>query len=342
MAISQYGTYAPQEDQPSSMENTLAHLAYSGYSDSPAEAQTALDQYWLERQLNKQDYKNQLQDQHQYAYDQLAQQLTEARWKAMGEAKDPTVLQLMSHDPSSPLSGIGAPVLNDLIARARQGQDMTNLEHGGAGVNSLSQAGFDPTGVAASVGMNLGPYLGPASVQAARIKAAAQMAAARLQGQQANLISANIGLPESGYGTNASLGVKLDPTKPIEPQLAPYAQVVANLNGQPVAAPSGQPTQPAPVSKKVGMPATGTNLQPAARDTGTATTTPSGHAYLPTQTKEGQQAQVLAMQKVREWQKTNPQLYAKTRPPANGVFKIVPQNGRLYVEGNDGNGYAIN
>jgi hypothetical protein len=102
----------------------------------------------------------------------------------MGEAKDPTVLQLMSYDPNSPLAGISPDVLGDLVARGRNTEDITNIQHLGTGINQLSQGGFDPTSLGQRYGLNLGPYAGPALVQAARIRAAAEMAKAGASGAE--------------------------------------------------------------------------------------------------------------------------------------------------------------
>ena len=204
MAAASYGTYAPQEDQPSSMENTLAHLAYSGYSDSPAEAQTALDQYWLERQLNKQDYASQLQDQHQFAMQQLQQQMYEANLKGLYEGgKTPGMLSIMAASPqyAGVFGGADPNAIGDVIARQRQGEDLTNLQHAGTAYNQFAQGGGDATGLLGAQGINLGPSKGPALVQAAQIRAAAQIAAARLR-------AAGEGAPtESTTYTNQATGL---------------------------------------------------------------------------------------------------------------------------------------
>lgn len=204
MAAASYGTYAPQEDQPSSMENTLAHLAYSGYSDSPAEAQTALDQYWLERQLNKQDYAAQLQDQHQFAQQQLAQQLYEANLKGLYEAgKTPGMLSIAASSPqyAGIFGGADPNAVADVIARQRQGEDLTNLQHAGTAYNQFAQGGGDATGLLGAQGINLGPSAGPALVQAARINAAARIAAARLNASGAGGDKfSSTGPPDPGQG----------------------------------------------------------------------------------------------------------------------------------------------
>ena len=172
MPAATYGSFSPQEDQPYSIQSTLIPQAYGMYSDSPAQAQTKMDQYWLQQQLAKSDYQDELAQQHQYAYKQLANEMAQARWKAMAEAKDPTVFQLMSADPDSPIANIDPRVRAELISRSRGTEDITNIQHLGAGMNSLSQGGFDPTSIGQRYGLNLGPYQGPAMVQAARIRAA--------------------------------------------------------------------------------------------------------------------------------------------------------------------------
>lgn len=257
MAAASYGTYAPQEDQPSSMENTLAHLAYSGYSDSPAEAQTALDQYWLERQLNKQDYAAQLQDQHQFAMQQLQQQMYEANLKGLYEGgKTPGMLSIMANSPqyAGVFGGADPNAIADVIARQRQGEDLTNLQHAGTAYNQFAQGGGDATGLLGAQGINLGPSKGPALVQAAQIRAAAQIAAAKLraQGEGAPTESTTYTSPDTQLPTNvhfpknmtdaqkraylASRGVPMvDQTQNQQP--LPQAQRDEGSGGKPAAPP---------------------------------------------------------------------------------------------------------
>jgi hypothetical protein len=201
-----YQNFSPRALEPYPIESKLAELSYGSYGNSPAEAQTALDQNWYERQLNEGVYGQEVAAQHEEARKNIAAQMQAARWKAMGEAKDPTVLQLMANSPDSPLNDVDRNALSDLVLRARHGQDVTDLQHAGTAANQLSQGGYDPTGAMTNVGItNLGPYRGPALVQAAQIrlqgdlaKAAAHKAAgAAIPGGSTTYTNPLTGLPES-------------------------------------------------------------------------------------------------------------------------------------------------
>lgn len=244
-----YGTFNPAAVDPYPIESTLAQQAYGSY---PAESQTLMDQYWFERQANKNLYGQELAAQHEQFRQQIAQQLQEARWKAMGEAKDPTVLQLFANSPDSPLAGMDTGALTDLVMRARRGEDVTNLQHAGTGINQISQAGFDPTQAAAGVGItNLGDYSGPAMVQAARINAAARIAAARI-------------------GAGAGAGPSIHFTGPPDPN-NPGANVTATWSGKAGQTPEGAldyARQHGLITPPLSTPPAGTNLPRAKVDEG--------------------------------------------------------------------------
>lgn len=276
MAAASYGTYAPQEDQPSAMENTLAHLAYSGYSDSPAEAQTALDQYWLERQLNKQDYAAQLQDQHQFAQQQLAQQLYEANLKGLYEAgKTPGMLSIAASSPqyAGIFGGADPNAVADVIARQRQGEDLTNLQHAGTAYNQFAQGGGDATGLLANQGINLGPSAGPALVQAARIRAAAQIAAAKLraQGEGAPTESTTYTSPDTQLPTNVHFPKNMtDAQKRAYLASRGVPMVDQTQNQQPL--PQAQRDEGTNSGKPATAPPTKTNVPPAPNSQTTSNT----------------------------------------------------------------------
>lgn len=346
MATAAYGTYAPQEDQPSAMENTLAHLAYSGYSDSPAEAQTALDQYWLERQLNKQDYAAQLQEQHKYAYDQLQQQLYEANLKGLYEAgKTPGMLQLIAHSPqyAGVLGGADAGTINDVINQQLEGQQAVNLGHTGSFLSGAAAGGHvfpTLTNLPGMGGQDSSRYIGtPAEINAAarlaaaKLKAAGDMAVATAPGY-------SIALPES-YGQGSTITGKLNPNA-AEAQIRQLNQFRANLANtpQPTATTSEVPLPVNPSKFRIAS-GGGTNLPPAPQDTGgVGTQQPvNNFSIVPTTDQATINRAKMALD---SFKRSNPQAFAKMAP-RGPVPTVVKDNktGQLYVQGSDGQHYPI-
>ena len=169
-----YGTYNPREDQPSAVETALATIIGQ---NNPAEAANMLDTYQVQRQTNQGNYDYGLAQQHDFAKQQLAQQLYEANLKGLAELKDPTVLQIASSAPQYQqlFGGAGQDAIQAALARSQAAQNATTLEHAGAGAYSAVQAGrpvTDAQAATASGGL-LGPQGTPLQMQIAREKEAA-------------------------------------------------------------------------------------------------------------------------------------------------------------------------
>lgn len=176
----QYGSVAPAAIDPFPIESVLAKIVGE---QNPQEAANMLDTYQIERQTSQGNYDYALQGQHDFARDQLKQQLYEANLKGLAEAKDPSVLQLMAGNPTySGVLGTNAANIGDVLARARAAQDATTFQHGAAGLQSATTAGFQPnTDQAARATMGLaGPQGTPEAEKVAGINAAARLAAAAL------------------------------------------------------------------------------------------------------------------------------------------------------------------
>ena len=243
---STYGNFNPSAIDPYPIETNLATAATAG---SPAQANAMLNTYQAQRLASEGLYGQEVDQQHEAFKQQLAQQLYESNLKSLAEAKDPTTLQLMANSPTvrnSALSGIDAGTLSDLINRARQGQDVTNIEHLGAGVNSVSQSGFDPTNIAKQYGLPVDNYQGPASVQAAKINAAGRIAAAQAGGAGAGPTSTLTGPPLPG-------GIQFNRSYPGKLHMSPAQQ----LDDFKKAQETGQMT-----------PSVGTDSSPAKQDEG--------------------------------------------------------------------------
>jgi hypothetical protein len=253
-----YQNFSPRALEPYPIESKLSDLAYGSYGNSPAEAQTALDQYWYERQLNEGIYGQEVQAQHEEARQNLAAQMQQQAMKTLAEAKDPTVLQLLANSDYRNLAmpGVSDATLGDLVTRARQGQDVLNLQHAGTGANQLSQGGFDPTGELAKVGItNLGPYKGPAMVQSAQLRLQGDLAkAAARSSSDKGMSFTSQPIPELG-------GVQLHGKAHGTTQ----EEATADLQGRGFG-PKGLSTSDTPPSQRSGM----TPLKPAQKDEGTS------------------------------------------------------------------------
>jgi len=140
MPLANYGQTSPAGLDPWPIESTLAPLAVQG---NPS-AQRMLGDYQYQRDAANNLYGIDMQQQHEFAKQQLQQQLYEANLKGLAEAKDPTVLQIMANAPgyASVFGGAGAPAISDALARAQQGAAAKNYEAAGKGTEGFSNAGY--------------------------------------------------------------------------------------------------------------------------------------------------------------------------------------------------------
>jgi hypothetical protein len=289
-----YQNFSPRALEPYPIESKLAELAYSGYGNSPAQAQTALDQYWYERQLNEGIYGQEVAAQHEEARKNIAAQI----------------------------------------------QDVTDLQHAGTAANQLSQGGYDPTGAMANVGItNLGPYKGPALVQAAQI---------RLQGDLAKAAASRAGAANAGptvhqsyapdpdhpgVTTTTSWGAKTGQTPEGATDYAvKHGLVTPPLSTPPASASAGASQPRAETDKGTARPLT--NVPPVSAKPAPASAAPAD-------------AQRIAA--VRSWVETNkgvlgPQAYADIQAGmkmngGNPQLKLDPKSGKVKLFGASGQSY---
>jgi hypothetical protein len=252
-------SFSPRALEPFQIENTLAPLATGG---SAAEAQTMLDTYGLQRMGAEDQYGREVDQQHQQALANLQQQMYDTNVKALTEAgKVPGMLEMFASSPqynqmfggANPLAIQNAADFASRLAKAKM------LQESGAGINSISQAGFNPTGVAGDAGItNLGPYAGPALVQAAQI---------RLQGDLAKAAAR-----KAGDGSITSSETYTDPGTQT-PQTVHYGKGVTDQQKDAYRRAHGIPiVDQAPRNQ---------NLPPAQRDEGTAASAPRTQTNLP-------------------------------------------------------------
>jgi hypothetical protein len=334
-----YGTFNPVALQPYPIETELAKM---GYENSPTAAKILGDQYWLERQAHENLYGQELQAQHEQYAQQLENQLYEQNIKGLAELSKPGVAQLVASTPyyaSRLLPGTDPSAVQNMIQMSNDAAAAQNFAHTGSGLAGYASGGYttnlptDPThGQYSFIGT-------PAQIQAAaRIQAAGITAAAN----QIKPMSASIQLPESIYGTGSTLTVPVDPRNP-DAALSATRDLVGRLNAQPAQPPSDTPTPIPLVPKKIPI-TPGTNLQPANQVQGVkpASQQPSPRqSFIPTNTPEGQQAQVTAMKFLDNVKRTNPSAYQIIAPPGNVIPLQKMPNGTIAIIGNDGNRYAI-
>lgn len=255
-----YGTYQPKAMEPFPIETNLA-IASLGSESGAISAQNAsnlLAQYQGQRQLSGETYGREAAAQHQFAYDQLASQIADQKAKALIDAGDKGGLGLLG--TTGYLQGVDPAAIARRQAQYDAAQGATNLEHAGAGINSMTTAGFQPD--AAQVGGVTG-FTGltrqaPVPVQVAQIHAASAAANAGDGGPTSinipGLPGAN-GEPPIGMTFGRKSGIRTPE------DAAAYARSHGMPGFQAPVAPGGGGTTAPP-------PKGGTNLPPLAkRDT---------------------------------------------------------------------------
>jgi hypothetical protein len=213
MVSNTYGTFNPAGIEPYPIETSLAQAA----ATSPAEAQLMLNSYTAQRQATAGQYADELDQQHAQAKAQIAAQMYDAQLRAFNETvKTPGALAIARTSPA--LSGILGGADPDAVQQAITGQ--TNLQNadifskGATGVASLTTAGMQPTsGQAGQVTGLQGLQVGdPTAIQAAKIAAAARIAAASISANNTPGVGYTQQLPLSATGgvpTTANISGKL-------------------------------------------------------------------------------------------------------------------------------------
>jgi hypothetical protein len=176
-----YGVYSPQAIDPFPIETDLAKIIAS--NNNPDNAMNLLGQYHTERLTSEGNYNQMMQGQHDYARQQLAATIHENNVKALQEGfKTPGLLDAYNSPQYGDITaGINPDVLQRGSTNLRSMQLAEQLQKGGAGLESTTNAGFQPDSAQASVatGGLAGPQGQPVSTQNAIIAANARLAAAR-------------------------------------------------------------------------------------------------------------------------------------------------------------------
>lgn len=330
-----YGQFSAQALQPYPIESTLAQI---GYGESPTAAKILGDQFWLERQAHENLYGQELAQQHQFAYDQLRQQLAEAAMKEipnMGKVAGATEVLA----PTMMGLGIGnSDTLTNLAVNAQRAADAQNFAHQGSGLSGYAAGGYitnDPNNPAGGKFSFIGTP-GQLRLQGDLARAAAQ--------NQANLPGFTAQGPVGEGGRSTSLTGKLDPRFPLAPQLARYMAQNNALDEffRTGVMPETEVIPPTPKKVTIGATPPSTNLQPNRQQVAQTDTGGGRFAPLRPGTQEGDAAQVQAMKALDAIKQTNRPAHDKIAP-RGGVIPIVKDidTGRKYVVGADNQKYEL-
>jgi hypothetical protein len=203
-SASGYGVTNPTGLDPYPIESTLYSQAFAG---NPAAAASTADSYRFQNLMDKQNYEFDLQAQHEAYKQQLLAQMQETAMKeAPNWFKTPGLARLAS--ASGLLPNIAPGDVGPSVGQAENAISATNLKDFGTGANQLSQGGYqfsDPNAIAGSPG-GIGTNLGPAQVQAEKIKAATQLAVANLNAANAgNDVTSSMVVRDPRYGIDTTL-----------------------------------------------------------------------------------------------------------------------------------------
>lgn len=353
MPLSMYGNTNPKGLEPFQIESTLAPLAVG---NSRAEAQNMLDTYQAQRNAATGLYGQDLQQQHQAFYDQLAGQMAQAQMKTGADLlKLPGGASFVSQSPSMS-AAFGAPTgaWTGLAQAGDTAQADINLKNAGTGINQASQGGFPTTPGAASAAMQLPipAYVTPAINQAAATKGQYGLAESAMRAKAAG---GSMTVPLK-YGETASGEALTGPVKvPISASDAQVAAIANNArriyggfyppgSGIAGATPPGADSAPPPQQQSMPAPQpppNQTNLPMAQRDTGSGGGGQGNAAPASPRFITDPNTQRLAQRGLQYF--TDPRV--KMDIAANiqgGVMPIVPlQNGSIGYVGKHGGTYTL-
>jgi hypothetical protein len=327
MPLAQYGQTSPAGLDPWPIESTLAPLATAG---SSANAQMMLSDYQYQREAANNLYGQDMQQQHDFAREQLASQMQQAYMKEFPNIiKEPGGAAFLAQGGMPGMNFGGAPgAMTNLASAADMAQASKNFQASGTGYNQFAQGGAQ-TNLAQVPGMaGVGATVtAPALVRAAEIRAAAQRAG---QGAGKPLTASVSGpLPLTGEGDplQVSIGkVPLDQIETTGKRLEDIAQRRRDARGGVTS------LQPPP----------GSVAQP---DTG-ATTQPSGPVRLDTNSPAGRKAQGDAMKTVDTWSRSNSPGLKNAAADVQGamqgtVIQTYTVNGKPVMRGKSGAAYPL-
>jgi hypothetical protein len=240
----QYGTYQPNAVDPYPIESVLAPLAVG---NNPANAANMLDEYQMQRMTDAGNYQYAANQQHQFAKQQLAQQLQEQYLKSALDAVQHRGGVSAYNQIVGPEHALSADLTSGVEGGLTGLQNAKILEQSGSGAKSAAEAGRDITDEQAARASNglLGPFGIPLSTRNIMLKEA--NANARHAGGAAAASEPNVSVqmttsPETG-SLPATVTLKKGNLYNAIPGLV--ARGIARP-AAPRALPSGDGTTPAP------------------------------------------------------------------------------------------------
>jgi hypothetical protein len=188
----QYGTTSPAAIDPFQIESVLAQIVGQ---NNPAEAANMLDTYQIQRATSEGNYNYALQGQHDFARDQLAQQLKEQYIKsAMDAVQHPGGLSVLRAMAPDALANVDPSIISSTEGGLTNLQRAETFEKGASGAYHAVQAGFPPN--AASLANLTGGITGaqgtPLQMQIEAMKEGAANARAGAANAQATEPTRNI------------------------------------------------------------------------------------------------------------------------------------------------------
>jgi hypothetical protein len=185
MPAATYGQFNPGGIDPWPIESELAKAA----ATSPVRAEQLLENYQAERGAASNVYLGEMDTQHQFAQQQMKNQLIEAQMKAVPDYLKAPGGSLLLGAGGAPGMNLGADpgTLARIQAAGAAHEQSTNLAEAGKGIEGASAGGLQiaPEGVSALQGLNVTNLGTNARVQAELIKQQTEMAKASMKAKSA-------------------------------------------------------------------------------------------------------------------------------------------------------------
>ena len=235
MASYGYGATAPGAIEPFNIETTLANNATK---DSPQEAYNLLSMYHNQNMNSIADYNQNLQGQHDFARQQLAQEMYLGKLKEFPTiAKLPGGARFLASDQGIPGMdmGAGSDALTNLANAGDLANAAVNFKEAGTGFNQFAQGGLqvNPNAVPGMAGVP-GKLTDPALVRAAQIRANAQIAAAGIGANRPPSTTVSTQMPLTAAGDTSTVstsGRNINPEAERAKQIAQADAIRAARSG---------------------------------------------------------------------------------------------------------------
>jgi len=325
MAITPFSLPSPQAISPYPIEGELANKIEGQY------ALPLLNMYRSNRNIAQQGYEDEVQAQHQYAYDQLARQMAAEKLKGFTDiAKLPGGVDFARSSGTGLDLGADPEALARFAGATNLAQSSENFQKAGAGWGSLAHAGAQvPFGLVPGLERYAGTPIGETDlVQAARIRAAASGGG----GTKEDKIHVSSGFPDTAEGLPQSGSM----TVPVSRAAQADAALTAEAARRQAARSDGTGPNRVP------------SLPPAQTEgSGKTTSTPPGPQRLDTNSPAGKAAQTQAMKLTDRLSKssdaTAKAVAADLQKGMTGTTFTITKlpNGKTAVTGGSGKQYDL-